>query len=114
VEPDQEYQAEEQGAGGPEGEEEPRRSPKQLREDLVTLLVDAGEEAVHKVGDLLGFDRFKDYANSTRDRLDELNKRVQGISALEARIAALEEEVAVLSKSATPAPKRAAARKDAG
>ena len=43
------------------------------------------------------------YAKSTRKQLDELTKRVQGISALEDRIARLEKQVAALAKES---PKR--------
>ena len=48
------------------------------------------------------------YAKSSRKQLDELTKRVQGISALEDRIARLEKQVAALAKES---PKRTPARK---
>ena len=54
-------------------------------------------------------DRALAYARTTRKQIDELTKRVQGISALEARIAKLEKQVAALSKdsgSTTRSPAR--------
>ena len=82
---------------------------KQQSKDLLSRLADAGEDALHRLGEAPGMDRVTAFASSTRDRLDELTKRVQGISALEARIAKLEKQVASLSKS--PAGKRSSARK---
>ena len=55
-------------------------------------------------------DRAMAYARTTRKQLDELTKRVQGISELEARIAKLEKQVASLSKE-TSSSKRSPARK---
>jgi len=55
-------------------------------------------------------DRVTAFANSTRDRIDELTKRVRGIEALETRVAKLEKQVAALSGTkSTPARKRSTA-----
>lgn len=83
------------------------------RRDLLSRLADAGEEALNRLGDAPGMDRVTAFANSTRDRLDELTKRVRGIEALESRVAKLEKQVAALSGTAkAPARKRTtAARK---
>jgi hypothetical protein len=75
------------------------------RKDLLTRLADAGEEALNRLGDAPGMDRVTAFANSTRDRLDELTKRVRGIEALETRVAKLEKQVAALSGT-TKAPAR--------
>ncbi len=77
--------------------------------DLLTRLADAGEEALHRLSEAPGMDRATAFAKSTRKQLDELTKRVQGISELEARIAKLEKQVAALSKDSPP--KRSPARK---
>jgi hypothetical protein len=76
--------------------------------DLLTRLADAGEEALHRLSEAPGMDRATALANSTRKQLEDLTKRVQGISALEARVAKLEKQVATMSKQ--PA-KRSPARK---
>jgi hypothetical protein len=78
------------------------------QKDLVTRLADAGEDALHRLGDAPGMDRVTTFAKSTKKQLDELTKRVQGIKELEARIVKLEKQVAALSKDSS---KRAPARK---
>ena len=79
------------------------------QKDLLTRLADAGEEALHRLSEAPGMDRATAFAKSTRKQLDELTKRVQGISELEARIAKLEKQVAALSKDSPP--KRSPTRK---
>jgi hypothetical protein len=83
---------------------------KESDKDLLARLADAGEDALRRLGDAPGMDRAMTYAKTTRKQLDELTKRVQGISALEARIAKLEKQVAALSKEGSSS-KRAPARK---
>jgi len=83
---------------------------KEADKDILTRLADAGEEALRKLGDAPGMDRALTYARTTRKQIDELTKRVQGINALEARIAKLEKQVAALAKEGSSS-KRAPARK---
>ena len=83
------------------------RTPPQ--KDLLARLAEAGEEALHRLSEAPGMDRATAFAKSTRKQLDELTKRVQGISALEARIAKLEKQVATLSKDSSS--KRSPTRK---
>jgi hypothetical protein len=80
------------------------------QKDLLARLADAGEEALRRFAEAPGMERATAYAKSSRKQLDELTKRVQGISDLEARIAKLEKQVAALSKD-TPSSKRSPARK---
>ena len=82
---------------------------KEADKDILTRLADAGEDALRRLGDAPGMDRALTYAKTTRKQIDELTKRVQGISALEARIAKLEKQVAALSKDSPS--KRSPARK---
>ena len=82
-------------------------APKRQK-DLLARLADAGEDALHRLSDAPGMDRVTAFAKSTGKQLDELTKRVQGISALEARVAKLEKQVAALSKESS---KRSPARK---
>jgi BMFP domain-containing protein YqiC len=82
------------------------------RKDLLTRLADAGEEALGRLTDGATVDRMTAFATSTRDRVDELTKRVRGIDALEARVAKLEKQVAALSGSkGSPAAKKSSAPK---
>lgn len=79
------------------------------QKDLLTRLADAGEDAISRLGDAPGMDRMTGFANATRDRLDELTKRVRGIDALERRVAALEKRLDEMSgtKSRSATKKKA-------
>ena len=69
------------------------REPK----DLLTMLADRGEEAIQRLADAPGADRLLNAAQALRDRMDEMQKRVRGIDALEKRVAELEKRVETLS-----------------
>ena len=82
------------------------------RKDLLTRLADAGEDALSRLTDAPGADKITAFATSTRDRLDELTKRVRGIEQLEARVSKLEKQVAALSGTkSTPARKSSPAKR---
>jgi outer membrane murein-binding lipoprotein Lpp len=83
---------------------------KESDKDLLARLADAGEDALRRLGEAPGMDRAMTYAKTTRKQIDELTKRVQGISELEARIAKLEKQVSALTKEGSSS-KRAPARK---
>jgi hypothetical protein len=72
------------------------------RSDLLTRLVDAGEEAIQRLSDVPGGDRILGTVNTLRDRIDELQRRVRGLEELDKRLSALERKVDKLSS----APKR--------
>lgn len=80
--------------------------PPTPQKDFITRLADAGEDAINRLSDLPGANRFVDTANSMRARMEEMQKKVRGIDALERRIATLEKRVDALSK--TPAKPKAA------
>jgi phage shock protein A len=69
------------------------REPK----DLLTMLADRGEEAIQRLSDAPGADRLLGAAQALRDRMDEMQKRIRGIDALEKRVAELEQKVEALS-----------------
>jgi predicted transcriptional regulator len=69
--------------------------------DLLTMLADRGEEAIQRLADAPGAERVLGAAQALRDRLDEMQKRVRGIDALERRVAELEKRVDALSKPST-------------
>jgi uncharacterized protein involved in exopolysaccharide biosynthesis len=79
------------------------------RTDLLGRLADLSEEAVQRLGDAPGADRVLGTLTSLRDRLDELQRRVRGLEALEQRVAALEKKVATLSKSGSSMTKKSSA-----
>jgi ubiquinone biosynthesis protein UbiJ len=73
------------------------REPK----DLLTMLADRGEEAIQRLADAPGADRVLGAAQALRDRLDEIQKRLRGVDALEKRVAELEKRVDALSAPST-------------
>jgi len=73
------------------------REPK----DLLTMLADRGEEAIQRLADAPGAERVLGAAQALRDRLDEMQKRMRGIDALERRLAELEKRVDALSAPST-------------
>jgi hypothetical protein len=72
------------------------------QKDLLSRLADAGEEAIQRLAELPGANRFVDTANTLRDRVDELQKKVRGIDELEKRVARLEKQLATLTKAEKP------------
>jgi hypothetical protein len=77
------------------------------KNDLLGRLADLSEDAIQRISDAPGADRLLGALNATRDRVDELQRRVRGLEELEKRLAALERKVDKLSKSgSTPSTSR--------
>src|SRR3954451_25498332 len=57
---------------------------------LVDRLAGAGEEPIQRIGSAPGGDRVMAAVNSLRDRVDEIQKRLRGLDALETRMTAFE------------------------
>jgi phage shock protein A len=74
------------------------------QKDLLTRLSDAGEEALSRVAGSQATTRVVETVGGMRERLDEMQKKVRGLDALEQRVADLEKRVDELSK-----PKRTTA-----
>ena len=72
------------------------------QKDLLSRLADAGEDAIQRLAKAPGGKNMLDALNTTRDRLDELQKRVRGLDALERRVAELERKVNAPGKPAAP------------
>jgi hypothetical protein len=72
------------------------------QKDLLTRLSDAGEEALSRVAGSQTTARVVDSLGGMRERLDEMQRKVRGLDALEQRVTELERRVDALSK-----PKRA-------
>jgi hypothetical protein len=64
---------------------------------LLGKLADFSEEAIQRLSDAPGADRLVGALNATRERVDELQKRVRGLEELEKRLSALERKVDKLS-----------------
>jgi uncharacterized protein involved in exopolysaccharide biosynthesis len=81
------------------------------RSDILGRLADLSEDALQRLAEAPGGDRILAALNATRDRVDELQRRVRGLEALEQRLAALERKVDKLSKSSTGGSTTSGARK---
>jgi hypothetical protein len=77
---------------------------KQQQKDVVTRLQTSGEEALQKLADFPGGARLVEAANSLRDRVDELTKRMRSLDPLEKRVAELERRLDELSKPKATRP----------
>lgn len=74
--------------------------------DILARVADLGEEALHKLADAPGGSKLFEMANQSKTRLDEMQKRLRGLDALEKRVEKLEKKLDALSKSSaakTPA-----------
>jgi phage shock protein A len=88
------------------------------QKDLLTRLSDAGEEALSRVAGSPATARVIETVGGMRERLDDVQKKLRGLDALEKRVAKLEKRVEELSKpkrttaarSRTATTKRAATR----
>lgn len=80
------------------------------QKDLLSRLADAGEEAIQKLAEAPGADRFVGAFNTMRDRMDEMQKRLRGLDVLEKRLDALEKRVDALSGGGRAASRSTGAR----
>ena len=71
--------------------------------DILSKLADVGEEAVSRVAGSTATSRLIDSVGGMRERLDDVQKKVRGLDALERRVEKLEKRVADLDK---PSPAR--------
>jgi hypothetical protein len=77
------------------------------QKDLLSRLSDVGEEALSRVAGSPTTSRVLDTVGGMRERVDEIQKKVRGLDALEKRVAKLEKRVDELSK---PKPSTSATR----
>ncbi len=68
------------------------------RKDLLTRLSDAGEDALTRVAGSQATNRVIETVGGMRERLDDMQKKLRGLDALEARVAKLEKKLDELSK----------------
>jgi hypothetical protein len=79
----------------------------QPRQSIVDRLADLGEEAIQRIGSAPGGDKVLAAMAGTRDRIDDLQKRVRGLEALDKRVAAMEHRLDKLEGKASPTRKSA-------
>jgi hypothetical protein len=66
------------------------------QKDLLTRLADAGEDAIARLADVPGGQRFVEATHNLRERLDELQRRVRSLDPLERRVTELERRLEAL------------------
>ena len=81
----------------------------QKQKDLLTRLSDAGEEALSRVAGSQATARVVETLGGMRERLDDMQKKVRGIDALEERVTKLEKRLDEMSKPKRSTPSRSRA-----
>ena len=84
-------------------------SRSQPPKDLLSRFADLGEEAMNRLADVPGANRLVEMTNQSRQRLDEIQKRLRGLDVLEQRVDELEKRLKALERKPA-APKPAAAK----
>jgi hypothetical protein len=76
--------------------------------NLVSRLADAGEQTIQRLADAPGADRFLGAMTSMRERMDDMQKKLRGLDALEKRVTTLERRLDKVEGKKPPARKTAA------
>lgn len=79
------------------------------KQSIVDRLADLGEEAIQRIGNAPGGDKVLAAMAGTRDRLDDLQKRVRGLEALDKRVDAMERRLDKLEGKSKASPTRKSA-----
>lgn len=77
------------------------RMAKARQKDILNRLADAGEEAFSRVAGSQTTSRLVEGMTGLRERMDDVQRKVRGLDALERRVAQLEKQVADLQKPKT-------------
>ena len=86
------------------------------QKDILARVTGLTADAFHRLTEIPGGARLVEMANESKSRLDEMQKKLRGLDALEKRVAKLEKQLAAqVRKPAArkPAAKKPAARKTA-
>jgi uncharacterized protein YoxC len=79
------------------------------QKDILSRLSDAGEEALSRVAGSQATSRVLESVGGMRERLDDVQRKLRGLDALEKRVARLEKRVEELSKAKPATTPRARA-----
>jgi len=82
--------------------------------DILSRFADLGEEAMQKLADVPGANRLLEVTNQSRQRIDEIQKRLRGLDVLERRVDELEARLAKLEQPKSSGSKSAASKSGAG
>jgi hypothetical protein len=78
------------------------------QKNLVTRLADVGEEAINRLADVPGGDRVMGAMTSMRERMDDMQKKLRGLDALDRRVATLERRLDKLEGKTAASTRRVA------
>ena len=88
-----------------------RPRTKAPQKDILSRVSDLGAEALHKLADVPGGAKLVEMMNESKARLDDMQKKLRGLDALEKRVAKLEKQLAAMTKK--PAARTQSAAKPA-
>ena len=88
---------------------------KTQQKDILSRVTGLGSEALHRLNELPGGAKALELINDSKTRLDEMQKKLRGLDALEKRVAKLERQLAAQKTTAAkkPAARKPAAKKPA-
>ena len=66
--------------------------------DILSRFTEIGAEALHKLADVPGGAKLVEMMNESKARLDDMQKKLRGLDALEQRVAKLEKQLAAMTK----------------
>ena len=81
------------------------------QKDILSRVQDIGAEMLNKLPEMPGGAKAMEMLNDSRSRLDEMQKKLRGLDALEKRVAKLERELAKKPAARKPATRKPAAKK---
>jgi len=81
------------------------------QKNLVTMLADAGEEAIQRLGNAPGGDRVLGAVNALRERVDDMQKSMRTIPTIEKRLDKIEKRLDKIEGKSSSTPARSATRK---
>jgi predicted nuclease with TOPRIM domain len=87
----------------------PRTRSTTKQNDILTRFTELGHEALNKLSDVPGGSKLVDMMNESKARLDEMQKKLRGLDALEKRVTKLEQQLAASAKK--PVARKPAASK---
>jgi hypothetical protein len=74
--------------------------------NIVSMLADAGEEAIQRLGNAPGGDRLVGAVNVLRERVDDMQKNMRAITTIEKRLDAIERRLDKLEGTSGSTPAR--------
>ena len=87
------------------------RTTSKASQDILSRMTGMGAEALHKLSDIPGGNKLVELANDSKTRIDEMQKKLRGLDALERRVAKLEKQLATMSAKKPAAAKKPVAAK---